>query len=157
MFCDIVNTIAFSYKRLTLGRYLGPAIDIGLALTAKVLKQNSQYVRRLTLHHLTLEETICLVQIAARLHFDNMITKRIGRKSLPGDFPEEDLTPKYEHYRGHTIEEDTHALMKKVCLTTTTLTCSQCWRWETTISLLRYSPLERCPKAGKGEQLQARR
>jgi hypothetical protein len=34
-----------------------------------------------------------------------MITKRIGRKSVPGDFPVEDLTPEYEHYHGHTIEE----------------------------------------------------
>ncbi len=38
MFRDTVNTIAFADKRLTLGRYLGPAIDIGLALTAKILK-----------------------------------------------------------------------------------------------------------------------
>ncbi len=33
MFRNTVNTIAFPNKRLTLGRYLGPAIDIGLALT----------------------------------------------------------------------------------------------------------------------------
>ena len=61
----------------------------------------------MTLHHLTPEETLCTVQIAVRLHFDNMITKHIGRKSVPGDFPAEDLTPEYEHYHGHTIEEDT--------------------------------------------------
>jgi hypothetical protein len=107
MFCNTVNTIAFPDKRLTLGRYLGPAIDIGLALTAKILKQNSQYVCRSTLRHLTPDETLCKVQIAARLHFDNMIAKRIGPKSVPGDFPAEDLTPEYEHYHGHTIEEDT--------------------------------------------------
>jgi hypothetical protein len=105
MFCNTVNTIAFPNKRLILGRYLEPAIDIGLALTAKILKQNGQYVCRLTLHHLTLEETLCKVQIAAQLHFDNMIAKRI--KSVPGDFPTKDLTPEYEHYHGHTIEEDT--------------------------------------------------
>jgi hypothetical protein len=35
-----------------------------------------------------------------------MIAERIGPKSVPGDFPAEDLTPEYEHYRGHTIEED---------------------------------------------------
>ncbi len=54
-----------------------------------------------------MEETICTVQIAARLYFDNMITKRIGRKSVPGDFPVEDQTPEYQHYHGHTIKEDT--------------------------------------------------
>jgi hypothetical protein len=57
MFRNTVNTIAFPDKRLTLGRYLGPAIDIGLALTAKILKQNGQYVICLTLHHLTPDET----------------------------------------------------------------------------------------------------
>jgi hypothetical protein len=107
MFRNTVNTIAFTDKRLTLGRYLGPAIDIGLALTAKILKQNGQYVCRLTLRHLMPEETLCMVQIAAQLHFDNMIVKRIGPKSVPGDFPAEDLTPEYKHYCGHTIAEDT--------------------------------------------------
>ena len=107
MFRNTVNTIAFPDKRLTLGRYLGPAINIGSALTAKILKQNGQYVCRLTLRHLTPEETLCTVQIAAWLHFDNMIVERIGPKSVPGNFPAEDLTPEYEHYRGHTIEEDT--------------------------------------------------
>jgi hypothetical protein len=106
MFHDTVNTIAFPDKRLTLGRYLGPAIDIGLALTAKILKQNGQYVCRLTLRHLMPKETLCMVQIAVWLHFGNMITKRIGRKSV-WDFPAEDLTPEYEHYCGHTIKEDT--------------------------------------------------
>ncbi len=106
MFRNTVNTITFTDKRLTLGRYLGPAIDIGSTLTAKILKQNGQYVCRLTLRHLTPEETLCAVQIAARLHFGNMIAEHIGPKSVPGDFPAEDLTPEYEHYRGHTIEDD---------------------------------------------------
>jgi hypothetical protein len=56
---------------------------------------------------LTPEETLCTVQIAAWLHFDNMIVERIGLKSVPGDYPMEDLTPEYEHYRGHTIAADT--------------------------------------------------
>ncbi len=36
-----------------------------------------------------------------------MITKHIGHESVLGDFPVEDLTPEYEHYHGHIIEEDT--------------------------------------------------
>ncbi len=48
-----------------------------------------------------------MVQIAVRLHFDNMIIERIGPKFVPVNFPAEDLTPEYEHYRGHTIAEDT--------------------------------------------------
>jgi hypothetical protein len=106
MFHDTVNTISFHDKRLTLGRYLGPATDVGLALRAKILKQNGQYVCHLTQRHLTPEETLCTVQIAVQLHFDNMITKHVGRKSVPGDFPAEDLTLEYEHYHDRTIEED---------------------------------------------------
>jgi hypothetical protein len=137
MFHDTVNPIAFPDDRLTLDRYLGPATDVGLALLAKILKQNSQYACRSTLRHLMPEETLCTVQIAAQLHFDNMITKRIDPKSVPGDFPAEDLTPEYERYRGHTIERAGTTLMRKVHPTTTSLTRSPCQRRETTASLLR--------------------
>ncbi len=104
MFRDTVNTIAFPNNRLTLARYMGPATDFGLALMAKILKKNSQYVCRSTLRNLTPEKTLCMVQIAARLRFDNMITKLIERKSVLGDFPVEDPTPEYEqpwpHHQG---------------------------------------------------------
>jgi hypothetical protein len=63
MFRDTVNMIAIPDNRLTLGRYLGPATDIELALTAKILKQNGQYVCHLTLHHLAPEETLCKVRL----------------------------------------------------------------------------------------------
>jgi hypothetical protein len=105
MFRDTVNTIAFPDDKSTLGRYLGRATGVGLALTAKTLTQNGQYVCRSTLRHLTPEETLYTVHIAARSHFDKMIIEPIGHKSIPGDFPVEDLTPEYEHYCGHTIEE----------------------------------------------------
>jgi hypothetical protein len=58
------------------------------------------------MRHLTLEETLYMVQIAARLYFDNMIVEHISPKSVTGVFPAEDLTPEYEHYCGHTIVED---------------------------------------------------
>ncbi len=61
MFRDTVNMIAFPDKRLTLGRYLGPATDVEFALTAKILKQNGPYVCRLTLRHLTPVKTLCMV------------------------------------------------------------------------------------------------
>jgi hypothetical protein len=77
MYHKTVNTIAFPEKRFNICRYLGPAIDIGLALTAKILKKNGQYVCRLTLRHLMPEETLCTVQIAVLLHFDNMIVECI--------------------------------------------------------------------------------
>ena len=47
MFRD--NTPTFPDDKLVLGRYLGPATDIGSALTAKILKSNGQFVCRSTL------------------------------------------------------------------------------------------------------------
>jgi hypothetical protein len=54
MYRDYVPS--YPNDRLILGRYLGPATDIGLALTAKILQPNGQFVCRLTLRHLTNEE-----------------------------------------------------------------------------------------------------
>jgi hypothetical protein len=41
---------------MILGRWLGPAIDVGSALTMKILKRNGQVVSRLTVRHLTDDE-----------------------------------------------------------------------------------------------------
>jgi hypothetical protein len=57
MFRD--NVPMFSDIKLTLGRYLGPATDIGSALTAKILKSIGQTVCRSTLQHLNDKETHC--------------------------------------------------------------------------------------------------
>jgi hypothetical protein len=73
MFRDSVNTIAFLDNKLTLGRYLGPATDVGLALTAKILKQNGQFVCRLTPRHLTPEET----SVRSRLLHGYILTTRL--------------------------------------------------------------------------------
>ena len=42
----------FPDDKALLGQYLGPAIDVGSMLTAKILKPNGQYVCRSTLQHL---------------------------------------------------------------------------------------------------------
>jgi hypothetical protein len=55
MFQD--NLPTFLDNKLILGRYLGPATDVGSALTAKILKLNGQNVCRSTLRHLTNKET----------------------------------------------------------------------------------------------------
>ncbi len=54
MFCD--NKPSYLDNKLILGCYLGPAIDTGLALTAKILKLSGVFVCRSTLQHLTDEE-----------------------------------------------------------------------------------------------------
>ena len=42
--------------KFQVGRWLGPAIDVGSALTYKILKSNGQVVPRLTIRHLTHDE-----------------------------------------------------------------------------------------------------
>jgi hypothetical protein len=56
--------------KLILGRYLGPAIDTGSALTAKILKSNGVFVCRSTLRHLTDEELNSSVHKDMRHKFD---------------------------------------------------------------------------------------
>jgi len=50
------NILSYPDDKLVLGRYLGPATDIGSALTAKILQPTGQFVCRSTLRHLTDEE-----------------------------------------------------------------------------------------------------
>ncbi len=54
MFRD--NKPSYPDDKLILGRYLGPAIDTGSALMAKILKSNGMLVCRSTLRHLMDEE-----------------------------------------------------------------------------------------------------
>ena len=83
---------------MILGRYLGPAIDTGSALTAKILKDNGQFVCRLTLRHLNQQELQCSVHTAARLCFDESIWTHLGPSATVADFPTEDITPDPDHY-----------------------------------------------------------
>jgi ABC-type antimicrobial peptide transport system permease subunit len=85
-------------NRALLGRYLGPAIDVGSMLTAKILKPNGQYVCRLTLRHLDNNERNSEVHKSKQLEFDQAIDKKLGPKAKPIDFDEQDLTPEHIHY-----------------------------------------------------------
>ncbi len=94
MFRD--NIPMFPEDKLILGRYLGPATDVGSALTTKILKSNRQVVYRSTLRHLTDHEHACSVHTADRESFDNSIAEQLGPAAQVTDFPEDDPTPEYE-------------------------------------------------------------
>jgi hypothetical protein len=91
MFCN--NKPSYPDDKLILGHYLGPAIDTGSALTAKILKSNDVFVCRSTLRHLTDEELDSSVHKDMRHKFDESIEHHLGPAALPQDFPAEDLTP----------------------------------------------------------------
>jgi hypothetical protein len=96
MFCD--NESSFPDDKLILGCYLGPAIDTGLALTAKILKLNGVFVCRSTLRHLTDGELNNSVHKDMRCKFDKSIKHHLGPAALLQDFPAEDLTPDPTYY-----------------------------------------------------------
>jgi len=96
MFRD--NVPSFPDDKLILGRYLGPAIDTGSALTAKILKSNGVFVCRSTLRHLTDEELHSPVHMDMRRKFDESVILHLGPAAMPQDFPAEDLTPDPTYY-----------------------------------------------------------
>ena len=54
IFCD--KTVPIADDMLKLGGYLGPSIDIGPAMTTKIVMQNRQVLHRSTYRSLTLNE-----------------------------------------------------------------------------------------------------
>ena len=54
MFWDTVPQ--YPDNKMTLGRWLGPAIDVGSALTMKILKRNGNVVHQSIVRHLTDDE-----------------------------------------------------------------------------------------------------
>jgi hypothetical protein len=105
MFRDNVPT--FPDIKLNLGRYLGPATDVGSALTANILKSNGQTVCRSTLWHLNDKEIhYPMHQIIHRV-FNESITNHLGPNVTEQDFPAEDLTPDYSFYdNNHDLDLD---------------------------------------------------
>jgi hypothetical protein len=83
MFSDNVPT--FPDVKLTLGRYLGPATDVGSALTAKILKSNGQAVCRSTLRYLNGEEIHCLIHQEMCRVFNESITHHLGPNATEQD------------------------------------------------------------------------
>ncbi len=96
MFRDNIPT--FPDDKLILGRYLGPATDIGSALTAKILKSNGQVVCRSTLRHLNDDERACPVHTTNCKAYYDSIAERLGPTAREDDFPAEDLTPEYDPF-----------------------------------------------------------
>jgi hypothetical protein len=105
MFRDDFPT--FPDDKFILGRYLGPATNVGSALTAKIPKFNGQTVCRLTLRPLTNKEIHCPIHQELRRVFNETIAQNLGPNTTEQDFPEEELTPEYETYKdGHELDPD---------------------------------------------------
>ena len=93
------ETISFHGDREVLRRYLGPAIGVGPALTARILKRNGRIVHRSTYRHLTPEEEQSEDEKKERSEFDNQVKERLGNELTKEDIPEIDeeiITPTFE-------------------------------------------------------------
>ena len=97
------TSIPFPEDNMVLGRDLGPAIDIGPAMSRKILKQNGQTVVRSTVRSLTDDERKDENEKAKRKAFDANVHKVLGDSFKYKDFQDDpDMseidTPTYETY-----------------------------------------------------------
>ena len=68
----------FHGEKLLLGRYCGPSIGIGHALTANILRNNGQQVHRSTYRALKPDELVKPYKIKARDKFETAIGEKLG-------------------------------------------------------------------------------
>ena len=78
--------IHFPETKFHVGRWLGPAIDIGSALTYKIFKSNDQVVPLSTIRHLTLDKLANPDHIAMAKYFDDNIIQKICVPATENDF-----------------------------------------------------------------------
>ena len=108
MFRD--TAIPFPGDKYVLGRYLGPSIDIGPAMTAKILKENGQVVHRSTVRGLTPEEEASEETKQKRSAFDMEVSRRLGPSVKWEDLFAYDVeTPHYDQYEDKSGEHHEHA------------------------------------------------
>ena len=94
----------FPQTKFQVGRWLGPAIDVGYALTYKILKRNGQLVPRSTIRHLTHDELTNPDHIAMTKYFDDNIIQKISVPATENDFDKDYLTPTFEYYNDDNQE-----------------------------------------------------
>ena len=99
----------FPETKFHVGRWIGPAVDVGSALTYKTFKSNGQVVPRSTIRHLTLDELANPNHTAMTKAFDDNIIQKIGVPATENDFEKDYLTPKYEYYDGDHQDEASDA------------------------------------------------
>jgi len=100
MFRDGEQT--YPNEKMRLGRYLGPATDVGSAMTQKILVDTGEVWCRTTVRSLTDSELTNPAHIASRVSFDLKIEQRLGPNATVDDFEADELTPAHEYYSDGT-------------------------------------------------------
>ena len=81
-----------------IGRWLGPAINVGTAMTYKILRPDGGYVCRSTLRSRTSYEEANPVRMAECVYFMKQLNSCIGHAAKLSDVIFNDLTPEFEYY-----------------------------------------------------------
>ena len=86
--------------KVKLGRYVGPSIDVGPAMSIKILKSNGQIEHHSSYRSLTPEEVISPVLKKEQEAFDAEIERRLGPAGKSSDFTDDEgvVTPEYPLY-----------------------------------------------------------
>ena len=106
MFRD--EPIQYPDENPVLGRYLGPEIDVGLAMRDKIMKANDEAVHCFKYRGLKEDEKSNQAHILLRKEFYNSIRDRLGTDISTDDFPDVSLedTPLYEMYEYKTTNAE---------------------------------------------------
>ena len=84
--------------KMFIGRWLGPAIDVGTAMTYKILRPDGAYLCRSTLISWTSNEEANPFRMSKYVSFMKQINSCIVHAAKFSDFPLNDLTPQFEYY-----------------------------------------------------------
>jgi hypothetical protein len=79
----------FPVSKIQLGRYLGAAIDIGSAMTRKILKRNGMVMYRSSVRSLTQDEIQSPTEQNERQEFDTVIEEKFGPAMNKDDFQDD--------------------------------------------------------------------
>ena len=85
-------------NKMFIGRWLGPAIDVGTAMTYKILSPDGGYVCRSTLRSWTSNEEDKPIRMDEHVSFMKQLNSCIGHAAKFSDFPLNDPTPEFEYY-----------------------------------------------------------
>jgi hypothetical protein len=103
MFRD--TSISFPDSKMVLGRDLGPALDIGPAMTRKVIKRNGEIVFQSTVRSLTPDEMADPVRAKEREEFCETLNAALGEPLTEDDLSSD---PDYETPELDSYEDETN-------------------------------------------------
>jgi len=92
------SLLSYPDNKMFIGRYLGPAIDVGTTVAYKILKANGKYICRPTVCPRTNAEEASPALLAERETFMTQAKEALGPSTTVSDFEDIDLTPDFDYY-----------------------------------------------------------